>query len=72
MTEPLLNDGLNNRNCEHREAGNGKRDSDTCDGQVEAWELLLWNHLGVSCLLFMKNIFLLGHILELSYALEPC
>lgn len=37
---------------------------------MEAWELLLWNHLGGSCF-FMRNIFLLGHILELSYKLEP-
>lgn len=26
----------------------------TCDVQVEAWELLFWSHLGVSCLFFMK------------------
>lgn len=66
MREPLLSDSISNRNCEHRGAGSGKRDSDTCDGQVEAWELFFWSHLGVSCLFFMKNIFLLGHILELS------
>lgn len=70
--EPLLNDSINNRSCEHREAGSGKRDSDICDGQVEVWELLFWSHLGVSCLFFMKDLFLLGHILELSDALEPC
>lgn len=71
MREPLLNDSINNRS-EHREAGSGKRDSDICDGQVEAWELLFWSHLGMSCLFFMKGLFLLGHILELSDALEPC